>query len=81
MNFNEKGIAALRKEAVQKKNNSIYDSYIYIADERLEFTMQDIIKPYVRMMLPKTFLELPPVIAKQMYPSQFRPAVIKTKPS
>ena len=33
------------------------------------------------MMLPKTFLDLPPLIAKQMYPSEFRPAVIKTNPS
>ena len=81
MDFTEKEITALRKESVQKKNNNIYAPYIYVADERLEFTMQDIIEPYVRMMLPKTFLNLPSAIAKQMYPSEFRPAVIKTNPS
>jgi len=32
-------------------------------------------------MLPKTFLDLPLMIAKQMYPSEYRPPIIKTNPS
>ena len=81
MKFTEKEIEAMRKAALLEKYNSIHSDYVYIGKERLEFIQQDIFYPYVRIMLPKTFLDLPEAFAKAMYPSQFRPAVIKTNPS
>ena len=55
MGFTEEEIVRARKEALRKKNSSIYDKYLYIGNERLEFTMQEIIPPFVQMMFPKTF--------------------------
>lgn len=81
MNYTEKETARLRKAALLDKKRSIYDSYVYISGERLEFMEQDIIRPQVRVMLPKTFMDVPPALAKYMYPSEFRPAVIRTNPS
>lgn len=81
MVFTEKEIVELRKLALLNSKQSIYDDYIYVHGERLEFTEQDLIFPDVRIMLPKTFLDLPLMIAKQMYPSEYRPPIIKTNPS
>ena len=32
-------------------------------------------------MLPRTFLQLPEAFARKMYPSEYRPDVIRTSPS
>ena len=69
MKFTEKEIEAMRKAALLEKHNSIHSDYVYIGKERLEFAEQDIFYPYVRIMLPKTFLDLPEAFAKAMYPS------------
>lgn len=79
--FTEKEIEAMRKAALLERHNSIHSNYVYIGNERLEFVEQDIFYPCVRMKLPKTFLDLPAAFAEKIYPSQFRPAVIKTNPS
>jgi len=81
MKLTEKEIAELRKLALLKNKHSIHDDYVYIAGERLEFARQEVIPPSVRVMLPRTFLNLPPAIARQTYPSEHRPTVIKTNPS
>ena len=81
MEFTEKEIMKVRKDALQKRNSSIYDKYLYIGNERLEFSLQEVIPPFIRMMFPNTFLDLPADFAKKMYPSELRPAVIKTNPS
>lgn len=79
--FTEKDIAELRKVARLKKMYSIYQDYIYIYGERLEFTYQEIFASGLYMMLPNTYVNLPAQIAKIMYPSEYRPSVIKTSPS
>ena len=81
MKFTEKEIEAMRKAALMEEHKSIRSEYDYIGDERLEFMEQDLFEPYVRIMLPKTFLKLPEAFAKKMYPSESRPEVIKTNPS
>lgn len=81
MKLTEKEIAELRKLALLKSKCSIFDDYIYIAGERLEFIEQNIMVPDIRGMLPKTFVDLPLAFAKQMYPSEHRPSVIKTNDS
>lgn len=81
MEYREKEIVDLRKATLIKKKQSIYDDYLYIGNERLEFCEQVIISPQVKMMFPKTFADLPQPLAKRMYPSEFRPEIIKTNPS
>lgn len=81
MKFTERDIAELRKAARLKKLYSIYEAYLYIYDERLEFVYQDIIASRMSMMLPNTFIDMPKEFAKLMYPSEKRPAIIKTNPS
>lgn len=78
MPLKESDILKMRQDGIFKKRHSIYDSYVIINGERLEFEPQDIYPPMVRMMLPKSFIDLPSVMAKQKYPSEHRPTVIKT---
>ena len=77
MKFTEQEIEAMRKAAQMEAHKSIHDDYVYIGRERLEFTEQDLFYPYVRIMLPGTFLKLPEAFARKMYPSEYRPDVIK----
>lgn len=44
----------------------------------MEFSLQDIYPPMVSLMLPKSFVDMPELIAKQKYPSEYQPTVIKT---
>ena len=81
MKFTEQEIEAMRKAAQMEAHKSIHDDYVYIGRERLEFTEQDLFHPYVRIMLPRTFLKLPEEFARKMYPSEYRPDVIRTSPS
>lgn len=81
MRFTEQEIEAMRKAARIEAHKSIHDDYVYIGKERLEFTEQDLFYPYVRIMLPGTFLKLPEAFARKMYPSEYRPSVIRTNPS
>lgn len=81
MRFTEREIKAMKRAALLESHKSIYDKYTYIGNERLEFAWQELFSPYVKIMLPKTFLNLPVAFAKIMYPSEHRPSVIKTNPS
>lgn len=81
MKFTDKEISELRKIALLKNKKSIFDEYVYIAGERLEFMEQELEPPGIRVMLPKTYLDLPLEFAKKMYPSEKRPELIKTSPS
>ncbi len=81
MRFTEKEIEAVRKAALMEEHKSIHHEYIYVGGERLEFEEEDLFYPFVRIMLPKTFLKLPDAFAKKMYPSEYRPEVIRTNPS
>lgn len=78
MEYQEKNIIKQREISLLSKQKSIYDNYVYIDRERYEFEEQDIISPLVRMMFPASFIDLPEALAKQMYPSDYRPTVIKT---
>lgn len=80
MEFREKEILRLRQQGIEEKYHSIYDSYVFIGRQYIEFTMQDIYPPVVRIMLPKFFMDMPSTLAKQKYPSEHRPTVIKTSP-
>lgn len=76
----EKSILKMRQEGIYARNHSIYDSHVFIHGERMEFAMQDIFPPAVRVMLPVSFLEMPIVMAREKYPSEYRPKVILTSP-
>lgn len=78
MEYSEKDIIKQREISLLNKQKSIHDNYVYLNRERYEFEEQDIIPPFVRMVFPKTFIDLPEALARQMYPSDYRPTVIKT---
>ena len=78
MEYREKDIIKQREISLMNRQKSIYDDYVHIDRERYEFEEQDIIPPFVRMVFPRTFIDLPEELARQMYPSDYRPAVIKT---
>ncbi len=78
MSLNEKDILKMRQEGIEEKYHSIYDSHVFIDRQYIEFAMTDIYPSMVKMMLPKSFVDMPSIIAKQKYPSEYRPTVIKT---
>ncbi len=78
MALTEKEILEMRRRGMDEKYRSIYDSHVFINREYVEFSMQDIYPPMVKIMLPKSFVDMPVLIAKQKYPSEQRPTVIKT---
>ncbi len=80
MSLREKDILRMRQEGLQRKHNSIYGSHVFINRQYIEFIMEEIYPPMVRLMLPKSFMDMPPAVAKQKYPSEHRPTVIKTSP-
>ncbi len=80
MVLKEKNILKMRQKGIEEKYHSIYGSHVFIGRQYVEFIMTDIYPPMVRMLLPKLFLDMPPLMAKQKYPSENRPTVIKTSP-
>ncbi len=78
MALTEKEILEKRWKGMGEKYRSIYDSHVFINREYMEFSMQDIYPPMVKIMLPRHFVDMPELIAKQKYPSEQRPTVIKT---
>lgn len=78
MPLKERDIIKMRQDGIFKKRHSIHDDYVMIGGERQEFELQDIFPPMVRILLPKSFMDLPSVMARQKYPSEHRPSVIKT---
>lgn len=73
----EQSIIALQKQLVQKQYSSIHSPVTYIGGRRYHFTEQPIIAN-VLIMLPSEFIDLPPALARQKYPSSQRPQCIKT---
>ena len=78
MPLKEKEILKKRWDGICEKNQSIYDNHVFIEREYMQFSMQDIYPPMVRLMLPRSFVDLPELLARQKYPSEYRPTVIKT---
>ena len=78
MALTEREILEKRWKGLSERHYSIYDSHVFINREYMEFSMQDIYPPMVSLMLPKSFVDMPELIAKQKYPSEYRPTVIKT---
>lgn len=76
----EEDILKMRQQGMEEKYNSIYSSHLFINRQHMEFAMEDIYPPMVGIMLPKSFVDMPMAIAKQKYPSEYRPTVIKTSP-
>ena len=74
----EKEILGLRKKAIQELYGSIHSAVTYIGDKRYHFIETEIPVPGILIHLPKEFIDLPPIIAKQKYPSEMRPRCIKS---
>lgn len=78
MPLKEKEILKKRWDGICEKNQSIYDNHVFIEREYMQFSRQDIYPPMVSIMLPRSFVDLPELFARQKYPSEYRPTVIKT---
>ncbi|MBQ9989540.1 MAG: hypothetical protein IJP31_01145 [Lachnospiraceae bacterium] len=76
----ENKILDMRQEGLEEKYSSIYGDHVFIGRQCVEFVMEDIYPPMVRVMLPRQFMDMPATLAKQKYPSEYRPTVIKTSP-
>jgi len=74
----EEEILALQKKATKELYGSIYSAVTYIGDKRYHFVEQEIPVADILIHLPKEFIDLPPEIAKQKYPSETRPKCIKS---
>lgn len=80
MSLREKEILRMRQKGIEEKYNSIYGSHVFIGRQYTEFMREEIYPPMVSIMLPKSFMDMPVMLARQKYPSEHRPTVIKTSP-
>jgi len=74
----EDEILELRKRATKELYGSIHSEVTYIGEKRYHFVEQEIPVANILVCLPKEFIVLPPVIARQKYPSEMRPKFIKS---
>ena len=74
----EQDIIALHKQIIQEEYSSIYSPLTYIGDKRYHFIEQEIPSGNLLILLPKEFINLPPVVARLKYPSSDRPKCIKS---
>ncbi|MDR0491571.1 MAG: hypothetical protein LBH28_10055 [Oscillospiraceae bacterium] len=76
--MDENEILALRKRAEKELYGSIHSAVTYIGDKRYHFVEQEIPVAGILIHLPKEFIDLPLIVAKQKYPSEMRPKCIKS---
>ncbi|MDR0489852.1 MAG: hypothetical protein LBH28_01210 [Oscillospiraceae bacterium] len=74
----EQDIIALQKKVMQEQFSSIHSIVTYVAGKRYHFVEHEISLADILIHLPREFVDLPPIIAKQKYPSENRPKIIKT---
>lgn len=77
MEYIDEEIIELRKQQKKEKYHSL-ETGIYVQNELLEFEQTELLNGNISIILPKTFVTMPPNIAKIKYTSEFRPQEIKT---
>jgi hypothetical protein len=53
---------------------------IIVREKKIEFEQNELFSGKIKVMLPADFSDMPPEAAKQKYPMEQRPAIIKTSP-
>lgn len=76
--MDRKEIISLRKRIQQEKYSSIHDPVTYINGKRYHFIEQALPAGNLLIYLPQEFVDMPAEIARQKYPSENRPKMIKT---
>jgi len=74
--FDEK-ILEYRRKARKEKYNSL-ETGMYIKDELVHFERNELFQKKMNIMLPVTFVNMPPNLARIKYASEQRPQIIKT---
>lgn len=80
MGYADLGIIRARREA-QKEKYQTLESGIYVKDELIQFHAVELLDGKLSIKLPEYFEEMELEMAKQKYPSEFRPKAIWTNPS
>ena len=71
-------VAEARAEKEESKFKDIYAGEVRCGNEILLFERVNLYDNQFSVMLPKSYVDLPPALAKLKYPAENRPAVIKT---
>lgn len=77
MDFMDEKILEFRRKARNQEHTDL-ESGMYIEDELVEFERTSLFNGKMDIMLPASFVDLPPNLAKIKYPSEQRPQIIKT---
>ena len=62
----------------EKQKHSILERGVFIGEEYYEFHTVTLYDDLLSIVLPESFVDMPPNIAKLKYPSETRPQIIKT---
>lgn len=77
MHYLDEKILDLRKQQ-KKERYSTLDTGLFINSEKVEFHRVKLFNENMSIMLPTTFVTMPPDMAKFKYPAEARPHIIKT---
>lgn len=77
MEYEDEKIIALKKQMRNLTDTNIRESGIYIQDQYIKFN-QIFIFDEISIYLPEDFIDIPEMVKTMKYPSENRPAVIKT---
>lgn len=74
--FDEK-ILEYRRRARREKHSTL-ETGMYVQDELMQFERKKLFDDKISIMLPQSFVHLPPELAKAKYMSEQRPQIIMT---
>lgn len=79
MEFTDEKIQKMKKEANRNESQDI-SHMVKMDNEEFHFSRQMMFQEKVSILFPEEFIFMPPNIAKQKYPMEDRPQIIKTNP-
>lgn len=74
--FDEKIIELRQME--KEKGYTTLETGIYVNRELVEFELENLFDDNMEIVLPTSYIDMPEVVAKVKYPSEYRPPIIKT---
>lgn len=77
MEFPDERIIELRQKEKEKAYTTL-ETGIYVNRELIEFASEKLFNEQMEILLPTSFINMPPAVAKVKYPSEYRPQIIKT---
>lgn len=77
MEYFDQQIIEMRQNEKEKKHTTL-ETGIYVNRKLIEFEPDQLFDGQIEMMLPAAFIDMPKIVAKVKYPSEYRPQIIKT---